>query len=155
MPRTATPQTAAERQRAFRARKRAQATSDPLPRDPGPPPDDPDDPAEPPIGDPPSDDDIDHVRFLAEALHKAVARCGGQSFIERYLRTSPSGGLRLYRDVAIALKRDATPVGIEIVVQQLVIGNATPTPGVLASPIQAHVAPQRVLLNQGEVVDAG
>jgi hypothetical protein len=37
--------------------------------------------------------------------------------------------------------------GIQIVVQQLVIGNGGPVPGVLASPIRAHIAGPRLVVD--------
>lgn len=147
MARNGQPQTAAERQRAYRERRRGAPANDAvLPVAEQTPPEPPDEPPENPEA-------VNYALWMLESLHKAVEAAGGQRFLNKYMAATPGGGLKLYRDFAQIHARNDAPAAIEIHVQQLVIGNAMPTPGVLHSNVPGHIAGQRVLVGPGEVVD--
>ena len=135
------PKTPAERQRAYRERKRAANES-----------------LLAPPGEPPWQDDQDEDVSLAE-LNARMRRMAARAFNEvggaQYLkRVAGKNANTFLRFLGQFVTKDDTPnlAGLTIIVQRLSIESAGPVRGVLASPVAGDVGPSRYL-GTGVVID--
>lgn len=82
----------------------------------------------------------------------ALEQAGGMQYLLQVARKNPNAFLRL---ISQFIQNDTAvnAAGLNIIVQQINIGTAGPVPGVLASPITAHIAHTPEPLQRGEIID--
>lgn len=126
--------TGAERQRAYRERKKRDKHGIVIPMRPGD--------GEPPL--PPEDDGAEiSLAELNARMRRMAARAfdevGGTEYLKRVAAKNANTFLRFIGQFVV---KDETlnPGAFNIYVQQLTIEGAQPVPGVLASPVQGHIA---------------
>lgn len=137
--------TGAERQRAYRQRKKRDKTGIVIPLHPG-------------DGEPPAPDDDEEVSLaelnarMRRMAAKAFNEVGGTEYLKRVAAKNANTFLRFVGQFVV---KDETlnPGAFNIYVQTLTIEGAQPVPGVICSPIAGHIAPPRMQLPPALTVD--
>lgn len=147
MAKSQSPMTAAERQRAYRERKKRDRHGIVIPLHAGD-----GQPPEPPIED---DDEITLAELNARMRRmaaKAFNEVGGTEYLKRVAAKNANTFLRFVGQFVV---KDETlnPGAFNIYVQTLTIEGAQPVPGVICSPIAGHIAPPRMQLPPALTVD--
>lgn len=92
-------------------------------------------------------------RELRTQVLTALTFVGGVDFLVEQARKPNNTAFMALLGKCLIQEDGSGDSGLRIVVQQLNITQAQPVAGVLNSPIAGHIAPPRLVVNGGEVVD--